>query len=270
MENGATREADARLRIVVLGSGTSVGIPMVGCRCAVCRSGDPRDQRLRPSILLRYAGRNVVVDTTPDFRSQALRAGIETLDAVLFTHGHADHLLGLDDVRPINMIRKVTIPVYASAETEAAIRRCFAYAFDGGEKESSTPKLEIRAVGGEPFDLFGLTVTPVPVWHGSLPIYGYRFGRAAAYLTDHSAIPPESMEKLRGLEVLFLDALRRQPHPTHTTLERALQLVDELAPRRAFFTHMCHDLGHAATERLLPPHVRLAYDTLEIDVEGAL
>ncbi len=268
MSDAGTTEAGARLRIVVLGSGTSVGIPMVGCRCAVCRSGDPRDRRMRPSILLQFAGRNVVVDTTPDFRSQALRAGIETLDAVLFTHGHADHLLGLDDVRPINMIHKVTIPVYASAETEAAIRRCFAYAFDGEEKESSTPKLEIRRVAGEPFDLFGLRVTPVPVWHGSLRIFGYRFGRAA-YLTDHSDIPPESMEKLRGLEVLFLDALRRRPHPTHTTLDRALELVEELAPRRAFFTHMCHDLGHEATERRLPPHVRLAYDMLEIDAGEA-
>ncbi len=268
MGDAITSPVRAALRIVVLGSGTSVGIPMVGCRCAVCRSRDPRDRRMRPSILLQYAGRNVIVDTTPDFRSQALRAGIETLDAILFTHGHADHLLGLDDVRPINMIRKVTIPVYASAETEAAIRRCFCYAFDGEEKESSTPKLEIRSVDGDPFDLFGLRVTPIPLWHGSMQIYGYRFG-AAAYLTDHSDIPPESMEKLRGLDVLFLDALRHRPHPTHTTLERALELVAELAPRRTFFTHMCHDLGHEATERTLPPHIRLAYDTLEIDVEGA-
>ncbi len=255
------------LQIVVLGSGTSVGIPMVGCRCAVCLSNDPRDQRLRPSILLRYAGRHVIIDTTPDFRTQALRAGIEHLDAILYTHGHADHLLGLDDVRPINMIRKVTIPVYGSPETVAAIRRVFAYALDGQVKESSSPKLDIHMLDGRPFDLFGLTITPVPVWHGKSPILGFRFG-AAAYLTDHSDIPPESKAMLRGLDVLFLDALRHRPHPTHTTVERAVELVAELAPRRAYFTHMCHDLPHQSTESALPPHIRLAYDTLEITVGG--
>ena len=255
------------LRIVVLGSGTSVGVPMVGCRCRVCTSDDPRDKRMRPSILLQYAGRNVLIDATPDFRSQALRAGIEHLDASLFTHGHADHLLGLDDVRPINILRKVTIPVYASPESVAAIQRCFSYAFDGEEKESSSPRLAIHALDGEPFDLFGLQVSPVPVWHGKMPIYGYRFGNAA-YLTDLSDIPAASMDKLRGLDVLFLDALRHKPHPTHSTVEHALCYVEQLSPARAYFTHMCHDLSHAETESALPPHVRLAYDTLEITVGG--
>ena len=254
------------LRIIVLGSGTSVGVPMVGCRCRVCTSEDPRDKRMRPSILVQYGGRTVLVDATPDFRSQALRAGIEHLDAVLFTHGHADHLLGLDDVRPINILRKVTIPVYASAETVAAIQRVFSYAFDGKVKESSSPLVDMHTLDGEPFDLFGLEVTPIPVWHGKMPIYGYRFGNAA-YITDQSDIPPESMEKLRGLDVLFLDALRHRPHATHSTVEQALGFVGKISAS-SYFTHMCHDLLHEEAERTLPAHVRLAYDTLEINVGG--
>ncbi len=255
------------LRIIVLGSGTSVGVPMVGCRCRVCTSADPRDKRMRPSVLVQYGGRNVLVDATPDFRSQALRAGIEHLDAILFTHGHADHLLGLDDVRPINILRKVTIPVYGSMETIKAINRVFSYAFDGVPRESSSPRLDIHTIDGEPFNLFGLRITPVPVWHGKMPIYGYRFGNAA-YITDQSDIPAESMDKLRGLDVLFLDALRNRPHPTHSTVEQALGYVRELAPARTYFTHMCHDLLHEEAERALPPHVRLAYDTLEVTVRG--
>jgi len=261
-------EPHRQVRILVLGSGTSVGVPMVGCHCRVCTSDDPRDKRLRPSILINYAGRNVVIDTTPDFRAQALRAGIEKLDAILFTHGHADHLLGLDDVRPINMRLGLTIPVYGSAETLAAVERCFPYAFDGQQKESSTPQLELHELNGAPFDLFGLRFEPVRVMHGKMPIYGYRFARAA-YITDQSEIPEEPLDKLRGLKVLFLDALRRRPHPTHTTIERALEYVQMLAPERAYFTHICHDLAHEETERTLPPHVRLAYDGLEIILEEA-
>jgi phosphoribosyl 1,2-cyclic phosphate phosphodiesterase len=257
----------AAITITVLGSGTSVGVPTVGCHCAVCQSTDPRDTRLRPSVLVSYGGRNVLIDTTPDLRQQALRAGIEHLDAIVFTHAHADHLMGLDDVRPFNYRQKEPIPVYGSAETMAAIRRVFEYIFAEGKKESSVPRLELRALDGAPFDVLGLEFVPVPVRHGRATIYGYRFG-AAAYLTDHSSIPEESAEKLRGLDVLFLDALRHRPHPTHTTVARALEHVRELAPRRAFFTHICHDLGHAETEARLPENVRLAYDGLEIAVGG--
>lgn len=256
------------LKITVLGSGTSAGVPTIGCPCAVCASSDPRDNRLRPSILVSYGGRNVLVDTTPDFRTQALRARMDRLDAVLFTHAHADHLMGLDDVRPFNFRQKGPIPVYGSPATLQAVARAFPYIFDGGSAQSFIPKIETRELDGRPFDLFGLDVWPVKVMHGQAEIYGFRFGRAA-YLTDHSEIPAASQEQLHGLDVLFLDALRHNPHPTHSTVERSLKHVEALEPRRAYFTHISHDLPHERTESRLPAHVRLAYDGLEILVEAA-
>ncbi|HLM99706.1 MAG TPA: MBL fold metallo-hydrolase [Bryobacteraceae bacterium] len=254
------------VKITVLGSGTSVGVPTPGCDCAVCRSTDPRDNRLRPSVLLQYGGHNVVIDTTPDFRTQVLRAHLNRLDAVLFTHSHADHIMGLDDVRPFNFRQQARIPIFASAETLGALQRVFQYIFNVGEQQSSVPQLEIHNINGGAFDLFGQDFTPVRLLHGRNSIYGFRFGRAA-YLTDHSEIPPESMEQLRGLDVLFLDALRHRPHPTHSTVEHSLRTVEQLAPRRAFFTHICHDLPHQETEDALPRNIRLAYDGLEITVE---
>lgn len=260
--------AAAALKITVLGSGTSVGVPTIGCHCSVCTSPDPRDNRLRPSILVSYGGRNVLVDTTPDFRTQALRARIERVDAIVFTHSHADHLMGLDDVRPFNFRQSGAIPIYAAPDTMAAIKRCFPYIFDTAERNTHVPKLEPRLLDGSAFDLFGQEFLPVPITHGSQTIYGFRFG-GAAYLTDHSEIPETSMQLLHGLDVLFLDALRYKPHPTHSTVERSLKTVELLAPRRTFFTHICHDLGHERAESMLPPHVRLAYDGLEIIVNGA-
>jgi phosphoribosyl 1,2-cyclic phosphate phosphodiesterase len=257
--------AGAAIQITVLGSGTSVGVPTIGCRCAVCTSADPRDNRLRPSILVRYEGRNILIDTTPDFRFQALRAGIDRLDAVVFTHAHADHIMGLDDVRPFNFRQKGQIPIYAAPDTMASIQRCFSYIFNGVKNESNVPQLNARLLDGGPFDLFGVEFVPVPILHGSATIYGFRFG-AAAYLTDHSDIPPASMDMLRGLDVLFLDALRYKPHPTHTTVDKAVKTAEDLKPRRTFLTHICHDLGHERAESLLPAHVRLAYDGLEIQV----
>src|SRR4051794_6261884 len=257
------------IKITVLGSGTSVGVPTIGCHCDVCTSRDARDKRLRPSILVSYDERNVLIDTTPDFRTQALRARIDRLDAVVFTHSHADHLMGLDDVRPFNFRQKGQIPIFAAPETMSAIQRCFRYIFDDGKKESNVPKLDAHLIDGAPFDVYGMEFLPVPILHGSQLIHGFRFG-SAAYLTDHSEIPDASMELLRDLDVLFLDALRYKPHPTHSTVERSVRTVEELAPRRAFFTHISHDLGHERAESMLPEHIRLAYDGLEIQVEGGL
>ena len=256
-----------RVTVQVLGSGTSSGVPTVGCKCKVCTSTDPRDSRLRPSILVRYEDRNVVVDTTPDFRQQALRARIPRLDAVLYTHGHADHILGLDDLRPFNFMQRERIPIFATVETMETIRRCFSYIFIEGESESSRPQIDVNLFDSDPISLFGLDFLPVRLNHGRGTTHGFRFGDIA-YLTDHSDIPTESLPLLKDLDVLFLDALRLKPHPTHTTLDRAVEWVEQLQPRRAFFTHMSHDLGHARTEEKLPEHVRLAYDGLEIVSEA--
>jgi phosphoribosyl 1,2-cyclic phosphate phosphodiesterase len=254
------------VKITVLGSGTSTGVPTIGCRCGVCTSADPRDQRLRPSVLVSYGDRNVLIDTTPDFRTQALRLGLERLDAILFTHAHADHIMGLDDVRPFNFRQQGNIPIYASGQTLEAIHRCFRYIFDGERKVSSVPRLESHTLNGGSFDLFGVAFTPIPLLHGGAPVYGFRFGNAA-YLTDHNEIPEASMERLRGLDVLFLDALRHKPHPTHAHLAQSVATAERLAPKRVFFTHICHDLPHARTEEQLPPYIRLAYDGLQIEVE---
>ena len=251
--------------ITVLGSGTSVGVPTIGCDCKVCTSDDSRDKRLRPSIYIRYGRRGVLIDTTPDFRQQALRAKIDRLDAILFTHSHADHIMGLDDVRPFNFRQGGVIPIYGSEDTLDNIRNAFRYIFDSRNPQSAIPKLVTCVLNGASFYVEGLEFTPVPLKHGRGMVYGFRFGDAA-YLTDHSEIPAESMQLLRGLDVLFLDALRYKPHPTHSTVEQSLRYVEELAPNRAFFTHICHDLQHRRAESMLPPHVRLAYDGLEIVV----
>jgi phosphoribosyl 1,2-cyclic phosphate phosphodiesterase len=261
-------ENDA-IRITVLGSGTSSGVPTIGCGCATCASTDPRDNRLRPSVLVRYGGKNVLIDATPDFRMQALRAGISRVDAILLTHAHADHILGLDDVRPLNYHQKMSIPVYGTAETFDIVRRVFQYAFSPEPSQSSAPRVDLRDITDQPFELFGMPVIPIRLMHGDGVTLGFRFG-AAAYLTDHSEIPEASKPKLRGLDVLFLDALRHRPHPTHSTVAQSLASVEELKPRRAFFTHICHDLPHAQTEAAFPEHVRLAYDGLELDVEGGV
>ena len=253
------------MRLTVLGSGTSMGVPSLGCACPVCRSTDPHDRRTRPSVVLAYAGRNVVIDTTPDFRLQALREGIKRLDAVIFTHGHADHILGLDDIRPFNLKQNCAVPVYASADTQTILRRTFAYIFDETPTESSVPGVDMRLIDG-PFDLFGARIIPVPARHGNLPVLGFRMGRAA-YLTDFSTVPQESKQMLRGLDHLILDALRDTPHPMHSNVEQSLELVRELEPRQAWFTHICHDLSHAETNARLPENVRLAYDGLSFEVE---
>jgi len=254
--------------ILVLGSGTSLGVPMVGCRCKVCTSSDPRDRRLRPSVLLRLDDKRILIDTSPDFRYQALHFGIERLDAILYTHSHADHILGLDDVRPYNFLQKEEIPIYTSTETLETIQRIFHYVFDCRPSQSSRPRLQPHTFNDEPICAAGITIHPIRVEHGQGTAHGFRFGDCA-YLTDHSGIPQESLEKLAGLDVLFLDALRHNPHPTHSTVEESLRTVEKLKPKRAFFTHISHDLLHASMEARLPANVQMAYDGLEISIGEA-
>lgn len=252
--------------LTVLGSGTSMGVPTIGCDCAVCHSTDPRDRRTRPSVMITYAGRNILIDTGPDFREQALREQITHVDAVLYTHTHADHILGIDDLRPLSFAHKPgKLPLYATADAAEFLRRMFRYIFDADYKFGGLPQVEMKAIEG-PISLFGACFEPVTVIHGETPILAFRFG-SAAYLTDHSDVPAASLDKLHDLDILFLDALRYKPHPTHSTVDQALTIVNEVKPKRAFFTHICHDLPHEATNATLPAGVQLAYDGMKLEFE---
>jgi phosphoribosyl 1,2-cyclic phosphate phosphodiesterase len=251
--------------LTVLGSGTSMGVPTIGCSCAVCHSSDPHDRRTRPSILIEFGGKFVLIDTTPDFREQAIRERITQIDAVLYTHTHADHILGIDDLRPLSYHRDGKIPLYARPEAADFIRNMFRYIFDADYKFGGLARLELKPIDG-PFELFGKLIEPIPVVHGESEIYGYRFGRAA-YLTDFSEIPESSFARLQGLDVLFLDGLRYKPHPTHSTVENSIRIADRLQAKQVFFTHICHDLPHEATNAALPPHVRLSHDGMKLEFE---
>ena len=253
-------------RVVFVGTGTSHGVPMIGCECAVCRSTDPRDKRLRPSIYIDVPGHAaILVDTGPDLRQQALTNGLKRIDAVLYTHAHADHIMGLDELRRFNAIQGGPIPCYADAQTWSALRQAFSYIFDGKpRKGGGIPQLVPHEITG-PFDVSGVAVVPVPLWHGDLPVLGFRFG-SFAYLTDCNRIPDESWPLVEGVETLVIDALRDRPHSTHFNVQEAIDVVNRIGPRRALTTHMTHDLGHAATSARLPAGVELAYDGLVLDV----
>lgn len=260
--------------LTFLGSGTSMGVPTLGCTCAVCASavspeGNPRNRRTRPSVLLSYSGRNVVIDTGPDFHAQAIRERLSRVDAVLYTHGHADHVLGMDDLRPLTFHHAEPVPLYADEPTASTIERVFDYTFRDLNRYPTSARVVLHRIPETPgysIELFGARFQRVPVCHGREIITGYRFG-SAAYLTDISDIPEESVPLLQDLDVLILDALRRQAHPTHSNLENSIKLVERLKPKRAFFTHMSHDLDHDATNAALPPHIRLAYDGLQLQFE---
>lgn len=263
------------LELIFLGTGTSAGVPMIGCECPVCRSDDPRDQRSRASVLIRYpdtAGRprQYLIDTAPEMRQQVIRQRIDRIDGVLFTHSHADHIFGLDDLRRFNAVMKAPIDIHAERDVIDRLRGMFSYIFEPHKNvnQSFVAALIPHAVTpGEPIDLFGTTWTPIRLLHGRLPIVGYRIdhgGESIAYCTDVSSIPPESFPLLGGLDVLVIDALRYRHHPTHMTVDQALDVIDRVQPRRAYLTHIAHDILHADLSPKLPENVLLPYDGLAI------
>jgi phosphoribosyl 1,2-cyclic phosphate phosphodiesterase len=238
---------------------------VIGCGCAVCTSGDPRNRRLRTSALIEANGAVLLIDAGPDLRAQMLRHRVARIDAVLLTHAHADHIGGIDDLRPFTMRGDGSLPLYGDAATLARIRRTFDYAFDPAPSLSTRPHLEPRLIS-ERFQIDSLTVESFPVQHGPHLIVGYRVG-SLGYVTDASALPPESLDRLRDLDTLVINALRWKPHPLHLTVEEALAIVDELRPRRAIFVHITHDLDHESVNRQLPPYAQLAYDGQVVEVE---
>ena len=250
------------MKVTFLGTGTSIGVPRIGCRCSVCTSDDLKNNRLRCALHLEHRGYSILVDTGPDLRTQALRYCIDHVDSVLFTHGHADHLHGLDDVRTYCFGRAAPLPCHAAPFTIQRIERVFDYAFDRSAP-STVPQIELIPIAG-PFKVCGLDIEPLTVYHGRAPVIAFRIGRFA-YVTDTNRIPPEAMARLHGLDVLVLDALRHQEHPTHFNVSQALEIVDQLKPVQTYLTHVAHDLEHHQTNAELPNGVELAYDGLVLE-----
>lgn len=253
------------MRLTFLGTGTSTGVPSIGCDCETCISSDPRDKRLRVSVLVEHAGKSVLVDTSIDFRQQALRAGIKYLDAVLITHCHVDHVFGLDDIRPLNF-RHGAMGVYANEVAWKDLRRIFQYIFQPSHFGGGLPQLIPHTVVPDAPFMIGedLEITPLEVTHGKLPVIAYRFNDFA-YVTDLKTIPVDSLEGLRDLDALVLDCVRLKPHSTHLCLEEALEYIEILRPRRAFLTHMNHDILHERDSNMLPDNVEFGYDGLVVE-----
>ncbi len=263
------------LSVTVLGCGTSTGVPVIGCPCAICRSADPRNKRLRPSIVVEIPAPGeprpyrILVDTTPDMRTQMLRAGIDAIDAVLITHPHADHIFGLDDLRQFNFSMGREIPVYGTPDTLAHLRNVFSYCFTETQTGGGKPQLTLHPFSPyEPFVLLGVTVTPLTVFHGTYPVTAFRFGERFAYVTDVSEIPEQTRTHLRDLDTLILGTVRYEPHPTHFGLGQALTEIADLAPRRAFLTHLGHHFDYATLDGETPAHVAPCHDGLTFSVSG--
>jgi phosphoribosyl 1,2-cyclic phosphate phosphodiesterase len=254
----------AELELLFLGTGTSAGIPMIGCRCAVCTSADPHDKRTRPSAILSYHGCSVLIDTTPELRFQCLANQVEKIDAIVFTHAHADHIMGLDDVRRFNTLRGGPLDVWADAPTHQVLASCFGYAFQAPQSEVGVyrPHLVRRHIEG-PFEIGGATWTPIPLFHGAMPVLGFRVGKLA-YCTDVSRIPDESFGLLEGLDVLVLDGLQFREHPTHFSIEQAIAAASRIQARQTYLTHIAHGVSHEQTTRLLPAGIQLSHDGLRV------
>lgn len=253
------------LKITFLGTGTSSGVPMIACSCHVCTSPDKKDKRLRSSIMVESASTRFVVDTTPDFRYQMLRENVKHLDAVLFTHPHKDHIAGLDDVRAFNFFQEQPMQIFANQMTIDGLMREFAYAF-ADKKYPGVPNLELNSIALDPFRIGDIPIMPVQVWHLKMPVFGFRFGKFT-YITDANRIDENEREKIRGSEVLVVNALRREKHISHYTLDEAVQLVQELGIPKAYFTHISHQLGrHEEIETMLPEGIHLGYDGLVVEV----
>ncbi len=256
--------SQAPLKITILGTGTSQGVPVIGCECKVCTSTDPRDKRLRVAILISRGGVNIAVDAGPDFRQQMLRAGVKSLDAVLLTHEHNDHIIGLDDVRPFNFMQRKKMPIFSTPRVQNEVQNRFAYIFKKSPYPGS-PMLELHSISKDAaFDVNGIEITPIEVIHGQLPVMGFRVGDFT-YLTDVKTINADQRKKARHSKVLVINALHHKPHHSHLNLKEALAMVEDLAPKKAYLTHISHRMGlHGAISETLPENVALAYDGLEI------
>lgn len=258
----------SKLKVTVLGSGTSQGVPVIGCKCHICSSSDPKDNRLRSSILVEQNGKSFVVDSGPDFRQQMLRAKVDRLDGVLFTHEHKDHIAGLDDVRAYNFLQKADMPVYCTYNVELALRREFHYVFSE-DKYPGIPQLQLHRIDkNTEFDIgFNVPVQTIQVMHYKMPVLGFRFGDLT-YITDAKTVSKEEVDKIKGTRVLFVNALRLTEHISHFNLEEALKFIEEVKPEKAFLTHISHLFGtQKEIEQMLPPNVSVAYDGMVIEIE---